>query len=455
MQFLQSWKTPIINTMIIFFCIGIVPGTNSIADQKHQDCRGACEDAICPEHGIPEKDCSSCNLRTTNNNLTPDAGQEYERLLKRYCEHNVSVIECDNCRYEFGVVKVDGSVIGEAITIQNVGLLDIDVTLKATGEVGPNRDRFVIASPRIPGVVKEVYVDWGNYVKKGQKLALLDSIELGETLAEYMKVKAELDLARKNYSREKSLYEQNISSRKHFLKAENTQKQAQIALQALKEKLILMGLQEDDIEGRTEGAAASFFLLSAPFDGTIIEKNAAVGELKDAFAPVVTIADLSHLWVWFDIYEKDIPKIRKGNEVLISVASYPEEYFKGLITYVGATINERTRTVKVRAEVENHHEKLKPGMFAKVLIRLLSEIGNNAPVVPEETIQTDGQKHFVFVPLDSGYFIRRDIVPGARMNGYVKVTSGLRKNDRVVVKGSFLLKSEIMKEKFGEGCCAH
>jgi len=397
---------------------------------------------ICPEHGVPESECSLCNPTIKTNS--------YEELLKKQCEHNVPVIECDGCRHEVGVVKVDKSIIGEIITIKDVELLNIGVTLKATGEVGPNQNRFVVVSPRMPGVAKEVFVDWGDRVKKGQVLAILDSIELGQARADYKKAKAMLKLAKKNYQREKSLYRQNICSKKQFLEAETDYEQAQIELKALRERLKLMGLHENSMLSAPEGNGSSLFTIAAPFDGTVIEKKVAVGELKDAFTPIVTISDLTHIWVWFDIYEKDITKVKVGNKVIISVASYPDEQFEGLVTYIGATVNEKTRTVKVRAEVDNRHEKLKPGMFAKVL--LLVETGNDSPVVPEETVQTDGQKHFVFVPLKEGYFLRRNVVIGARVDGHVKVISGLNRNERVVVKGSFLLKSELMKEKFGEGC---
>lgn len=331
-------------------------------------------------------------------------------------------------------------------------MFDIEVTHKATGEVGPNRDRFVIVSPRVSGVVKELFVDWGDPVKKGQKLAVLDSVELGEVRANYKKAMAMVRMAKKNYSREKTLYKQKISSTKHFLEAENAYEQAQIELKALKEKLILMGQQEGDIQDIAEDQVSSLFILSAPFDGTVVEKNVAIGELKDAFAPIVTISDLTNLWVWFDIYEKDIPIVKPGNKVMISVASYPNEQFEGLVTHIGVTVDEKTRTVKVRAEVDNRHEKLKPGMFAKVLLLHQSEKTNSLPVVPDEAVQTDGQEHFVFVPLHEGLFVRRDVTLGTRVDGHVKVMSGLNKNDRVVVKGGFLLKSGIMKEKFGEGC---
>ncbi|TLD42311.1 MAG: Cobalt/zinc/cadmium efflux RND transporter, membrane fusion protein, CzcB family [Candidatus Jettenia ecosi] len=442
MTYLPTGKIRTITRVIIFFLLtGVLPPGNIFA---HQGCQDTHKDEICPEHGVPERECSLCNPSMK--------GNTYEELLKKQCEHNISIIECDGCRYEVGVVKVDTSILGEIITIKEVETLDMGVFLNATGEVGANRDRFVIVSPRVPGVVKEVFADWGDHVKKGQKLALLDSIELGEARADYTKAIAMLRLAKKNYSREKSLYSQNICSKKQFLEAKTAYEQAQIELETLKEKLKLLGQQESDIRHIEKSPISSLFIVSAPFDGTVTEKNVAVGGLKDAFAPLFTISDLTRLWVWFDIYEKDIPRVKIGNNVMISVASYPGEQFEGVVTYIGAVVDEKTRTVKVRAEADNRHEKLKPGMFARVMLQLSSETENGAPVVPEGTVQTDGQKHFVFVPLDEGFFLRRDVILGARADGYVKVISGLNGNDRVVVHGGFLLKSEIMKEKFGEGC---
>jgi len=442
MVYLQSFNTRMFYFIIILLFVGIIPIVNVAANQKHDSCQDSHKDEICPEHGVLESECSLCNPTIKTNS--------YEELLKKQCEHHVPIIECDGCRHEVGVVKVDKSIIGEIITIKDVELSDIGVTLKATGEVGPNQNRFVVVSPRMPGVAKEVLVDWGDRVKKGQVLAVLDSIELGQARADYKKAKAMLNLAKKNYQREKSLYRQNICSKKQFLEAETDYEQAQIELKALRERLKLMGLHENSMLNAPEGNVSSLFTIAAPFDGTVIEKSVAIGELKDAFTPIVTISDLTHIWVWSDIYEKDITKVKRGNKVIVSVASYPEEQFEGLITYIGATVNEKTRTVKVRAEVDNRHEKLKPGMFAKVLLQV--ETRSDSLMLPAEAVQSDGQKDFVFVPLREGLFLRRDVILGARVNGHVKVMSGLNKNERVVVKGGFLLKSEIMKEKFGEGC---
>ena len=150
-------KRLIVFTIILLF-VGIIPMATVAANQKHDSCQDLHKNEICPEHGVLESECSLCNPTIKTNS--------YEELLKKQCEHNISIVECDGCRHEVGVVKVDKSIIGEIITIKNVDLFDIDVTHKATGEVGPNRDRFVIVSPRVSGVVKELFVDWGDHVKK-------------------------------------------------------------------------------------------------------------------------------------------------------------------------------------------------------------------------------------------------------------------------------------------------
>ncbi|NUN22585.1 MAG: hypothetical protein HUU09_03855 [Candidatus Jettenia caeni] len=134
MTYLPTYKIRTITRVIIFFLLmGILPLANIFA---HQGCQDTHKDEICPEHGVSERACSSCNPIMK--------GNTYEELLKKQCEHNISIIECDGCRYEVGAVKVDTSILGEVITIKEVESLDINASLIATGEVRPNRDRFVI-----------------------------------------------------------------------------------------------------------------------------------------------------------------------------------------------------------------------------------------------------------------------------------------------------------------------
>ena len=118
MVYLQSFKTRMINFTIILLCIGIIPIVNVAANQKHDSCQDSHKDEICPEHGVPESECSLCNPDMKIKSLAPDIERGYEELLKKQCEHNVPIIECDGCRHEVGAVKVDKSILGEIITIK-------------------------------------------------------------------------------------------------------------------------------------------------------------------------------------------------------------------------------------------------------------------------------------------------------------------------------------------------
>src|SRR3989304_5312038 len=138
MTCLQIFNTRMFYFTIILLFAGIIPMATVAANQKHDSCQDSHKDEICPEHGVPESECSLCNPTIKTNS--------YEKLLKKQCEHHVPIIECDGCRHEVGVVKVDKSIIGEIITIKDVELSGIGVTLKATGEIGPNQNPPVVAS---------------------------------------------------------------------------------------------------------------------------------------------------------------------------------------------------------------------------------------------------------------------------------------------------------------------
>jgi cobalt-zinc-cadmium efflux system membrane fusion protein len=183
--------------------------------------------------------------------------------------------------------------------------------------------------------------------------------------------------------------------------------------------------------------------IKAPFAGTLIERHMTVGEVIDPSTRLFSIADLTRLWVIADVPEKDLPQVKKGQAVEVRVSSYPEEVFKGRITYVSDLIDPATRTVKVRTEVENRKGMLKPEMFANVLI--VTGIQQDALTVPAGAVQTEGEKKIVFVAKDESTFERREISLGIKADGYYQVLEGLKKEEKVVTEGSFLLKAELHK----------
>jgi membrane fusion protein, heavy metal efflux system len=326
--------------------------------------------------------------------------------------------------------------------------------IKTTAVIEPNRTRIAHVSPRISGRVVDVKAFLGDSVQQGQVLAELDSIELGQTKAEYLESKANLEVARANYSRENRLFKKQITSEKEYLYAKAEFIRSESALNTALETLRLLGLSDEEIKSLKWGETdhpASIFPLIAPFTGTVVEQHIVLGEFIKPEDKPYTIADLSHLWIQLDIYEKDLRWVEVGKTVDIKVNAYPDENFEGKITYVSDILDESTRAAKARVEILNMDGKLKPGMFATAIISIPSSDNEEVIVVLNTAIQQIEGKSAVFVQEGEDSFEMRGVSLGQHSGDYVQVLKGLSPGDKVVTEGGFYLKSALLKEELGEG----
>jgi len=325
--------------------------------------------------------------------------------------------------------------------------------IKTTAVIEPDNTRIAHVTPRIPGRVSSVNAFLGDKVTKGQVLAELDSIELGQAKSEYLKARADLEVARANFSREERLYGRQITSEKEYLDAKGEFLRAEAALNTSAETLRLLGLSDADVKAISwteRKSPPSIFPLKAPFDGTIIEKHTVLGELISPENNAYTIADLTHLWIQLDVYEKDLRHVSKGKPVDVTVDAYPGEKFTGEVTYVSDVLDESTRTARARVEIENEDGRLKPGMFASALITIPGE-GGDALTVPSSAVQQVRGKPTVFVREGEGVFEAKEITAGREAGGYVEILGGVSPGDEVVTEGGFYLKSLMLKDEMGEG----
>lgn len=345
----------------------------------------------------------------------------------------------------------DSTIDLDARTAQVIGLqvspvirTNIDVTLKATGKVINDQDSEVQLSVLVPGRVNMVMADWGETVKKGQKLVCFESIELGQKQADYDKAKAEHELALKDYNRKERLFKQEAVSEKQLLESEAVKKAAEINLEYAKRMLMLTGVSKDLIDNpfdeHSTMTGCSYDLVS-PIDGIITERNAIRGEQIEPGARIFTILDLSHVWIEADIYEKDLRYVRKGGKINATVPAFPEKVFGGKITYISGTVDELTRTIKMRSMVHNHDHSLKPGMFADVDFVLGSK--ENVLAVPVEALMNEDGHYFVFTKHGEHYH-RNELEIGTIGGGMAEVLSGLNEGQEVVVRGQYQLKSKML-----------
>lgn len=353
-------------------------------------------------------------------------------------------------KHEEGVVELSPESHARAgIETLVVEARPLGAVLETTGEVGFNEDRLAHVGPRISGRIAEVRATLGQRVKRGQTLAVLDSTELGQAKANYQQARVRETLTRETYEREKRLAADKISSEQEALTARAAFLEAESELRRAEQTLRLMGLSV----GQMGQAGSSLSPVSSPFDGTVVEKEANLGEMVSPEKKLFTVADLSQVWIWIDVFEKDLRGVHADDEVSLQVDAYPGATFDGKVSFLTGSVDAATRTVRARVDVNNADGRLRPGMFARIRLTdpHVPAAGPGVPVVPESALQRQREEHAVFVPDGERRYRRREVKIGRKSGDFVEILEGLKPGERVVVKGVFLLASEAAKESMGGG----
>lgn len=317
-------------------------------------------------------------------------------------------------------------------------------SLNSVGKVLAPNTKMCVVCYAFPARVVSLHVRVGDWVKEKSALVTLQSEEVGRAKADYFKAIADFELARRNYERQKKLFERGAGAQKDFLQAEAEFKVAEANINAMEKRLHVLGFTEEELKLITETHQVNpIITLYAPINGKIIDIKVIPGEMVDQSKEIMTILDPTILWVDADIFEKDIAKVRIGQEVEITVQAYPEKVFSGRVSYVGDVLKEETRTITVRTEVINQGLLLKPGMFANIKIYLDEE--KSVVAIPEESVLDDQGEKFVFVRQGDSFFPRR-VILGTKQNGLIEVLSGLKEGEEIVTKGSYELKGKLFQE---------
>jgi len=333
------------------------------------------------------------------------------------------------------------------IDVKRVALENITAPLSATAAIEINMDRSAKISPRVAGKAVKIIASQGDRVKAGQALAYLDSVELDQTWSDYIKAQGKVELARKNFQREETLFEKKISPEKDVLKAKQELGEAEADINLAKERFRLFGVNVSQFESSIGDRNHPLIPVSSPVSGVVIEKTVTQGEVVNSEKTLFTVADLSTLWVVIDVYEKDISRLRLGTGVTVSVTAFPDKTFRGKIAYISAVVDEKTRTEKARVTIDNSSGLLKPGMFATILTETTSGGSERLIAVPEEAVLLEGTKRYVFIQIAPEKFKVREIEAGRTLGSRLEVRSGLKEGETVAVKGSFILKSELKKSE--------
>jgi cobalt-zinc-cadmium efflux system membrane fusion protein len=359
-------------------------------------------------------------------------------------------------------VKLGTAALAEAgVQTWTVHPVDLEHLLVLNATVEHNENRLLQVAANVQGRVSAIPVDLGAKVKPGDPLLVLESVALGRAREEYLREMAALRVASRAYERAKALVAGKAISEGEFQSREGEFLTKKAAAQAAERSLHLYGEDDDEIERLRKAAESGASLptgdaprltLRAPFAGRVLDRKVTPGALVEALQPLMTVADLSTVWVFLQAYEKDLALLSKGLGVTIRSEAYPQDSFEGRVDFLGSVVDETTRTVKLRATVDNRDERLRPGMFVKATVDVPRPEAEEKAIlaVPQSALQTLEGRSTLFVQLQPGVFGRRFVETGHSFEGFTEVLAGVKPGDVVVTEGSFVLKSEFAKASLAE-----
>ena len=298
----------------------------------------------------------------------------------------------------------------------------LDRMIRTVGQVEIDERRLSHVNIKLEGWIDELFVNsTGEQVKKGQKLLTLYSPELVATQTEYL-------LALKS---------QRTLGRSPFPEVAAG---AESLVEATRRRLHLWDITEDHVQDlERTGKVLRTLPIHAPRSGTVIKKVALAGMHVNPGDELYTIADLSHVWLLADIYEYELPFIKVGQTATVTLSYDPKAILQGRIAFLYPTIETQTRTAKVRFELVNPGERLKPGMYANVELKI--PLGTRL-VVPTDAILDSGERQLIFIHLGGGHLEWRTVKLGVRAGDWVEVLEGLKEDEHIVTSANFLLDSE-------------
>jgi cobalt-zinc-cadmium efflux system membrane fusion protein len=310
--------------------------------------------------------------------------------------------------------------------------------LQFPGEIQINDDRTVHVVPRVSGVAEAVLVSTGQFVKKGQTLAVFSSQMISEQRSALQTAQKRLSLANTIYQREKTLWEQKITAEQDYLQALQGLREAEIAVDNSQQKLSALGVI---LNNNANSSSLNRFELRAPYDGLVVERNLSIGEAVKEDTPIFTISDLSTVWAEVHIPAKDLPYVRMGDKVTLRATAFDAQT-TGTVAFIGALVGELTRMAKARIVLANPQGAWRPGLFVSVEVKA-AEV--RVPIAIEtDALQTLGTQQVVFVRTETG-FKAHPVKIGLNDGKHVEVVEGLAAGARYAAKGSYILKSELSK----------
>lgn len=300
--------------------------------------------------------------------------------------------------------------------------------ITAVGVVSFDENNVVRVFPIVSGSVSKVNVSLGDYVKHGDLLATILSTDISTYQRNHNIAKADYDIAEANLNRALELYKAGMLSAREYAEAQKDFSNALSEFNEKKQILELYGGSADQLD--------ALFRVVAPRSGYIVERNINEGTQirTDNNTNIFTISDLQTVWVWANVHESDMAKVKEGDLVKVNTIAYPDKTFKGSIKKISTMLDPASRVIRMRTELNNENGMLKPEMFATVVIT--STTHEKVLAIPEKALVLENNNYYVMKETDTNTFEKVLVTLGKKFSDFVEVTHGLEPNDRIIVEGS-------------------
>jgi cobalt-zinc-cadmium efflux system membrane fusion protein len=432
----------------------------------------------CKEHGVPESNCTICHPEiavrgqapTSHDSVRVVASDEPEPPAKAPKVKDPATCQTHALRVQFASPE---SVRKAGVQLASVIERPMAQTISANAETQYDRTRFAQVASRVPGVVWRVDKEIGESVRMGDVLALVDAAEVGRAKAELLTASAQREVRAQSVRRIDKLLPQKISTEAELQEAQAALREAEIRVFNARQALINLGLAVSgltttqiaderelqllglpaEVRATLDAGAPSANLVPivAPLDGVVIQRDVVAGEVVEASKPLFAVADTRRMWLTIDVSQTQIGRVAIGQTVRFQ-PERSDGTAQGRISWRSTAVDDQTRTVKVRADLDNAEGWLLASTFGRAWITVRES--STAIAVPNEAIQWEGCCHVVFVRLTDDIFQTRKVRLGTKDTHYAEVLAGLLPGEVVATVGSHVLKSEILKSNLGAGCCA-
>ncbi len=317
------------------------------------------------------------------------------------------------------------------IALDTAKIANIHDELSLSGEVSFDANKVIKVYPFSSGQVLEAKATLGDRVTKGQVLAIIKSADIAGNYSDLRSAGSDIAIAKRELENTKLLYEKGISS----------EKELSIAKENYEKALTISNKMNDiiKINGGGHTNANGSYMITAPASGFIVEKNITAGSFirNDNTNSLFTISDLSNVWIWANVFEADIPKVKEGYEARITTLAYPDKVFTARIDKISEVLDPQNKVMRVRMNLPNNNYQLKPEMFTNVIIT--NQETNKAVSIPSEAVVFDNSRKFVVLYHDKCNLEIKEVTLLKSVGKTTYVQSGLSVGDVVVSRNQLLL----------------